>query len=88
MKALALLSKFQGRYDEWKAIRSRYDLKWAGESSLEVFNRIANNSAASYDEMLAGFHHSLIGLTDEELPTTVRLLEYQQEVSAPSLILA
>ena len=39
-------------------------------------------------QMLAGFHLSLIDLTDEELSTTVRLLEYQQEVSAPSQKLA
>jgi hypothetical protein len=52
MKSLALLSKFQGRYDHWKAIRAKYDLKWAGETSLDVFNRIVNNSEASYSEML------------------------------------
>lgn len=38
--------------------------------------------------MVAGFHLSLVGLTDEELSTIVRLLEYQQEVSAPSQKLA
>lgn len=38
--------------------------------------------------MLAGFHIPLVHLADEELSTIVRLVEYQQEVSAPSQRLA
>lgn len=43
MKALAVLSKYLGCYNQWKDIRERYQLKWSnGETGLEVFQNIMN----------------------------------------------
>jgi hypothetical protein len=40
LSALASLSKYQGRYDEWLRLRQRYDLKWSrggGADSIHYF---------------------------------------------------
>jgi intergrase/recombinase len=42
MKALAVLSKFIGMYDFWKALREQYQLKWSNGDSLKVFQTIFN----------------------------------------------
>ena len=90
MKALALLSKFQGRYDEWKAIRSRYDLKWASESSFEVFNRIANNREPSFSDMLTWVKSTVQVLPPEYgniiLFTTMTGLRANESLAAIKLI--
>jgi len=53
MSALASLSKFQGRYDQWLQIRQRYNLKWsAGNESLQAMERFFNPQM-SLDHMIA-----------------------------------
>lgn len=45
------------------------------------FNREGLRFIQGWRQMLAGFHLSLLALTDEELSTIVRLLEYQVEAT-------
>jgi len=53
MKALSSLSKFLGRYDEWKEIIERYQLKWSDSNkSIKVFNAIFQNGDDNYSSML------------------------------------
>lgn len=43
LAALAILAKYQGRYDRWMQIRQRYNMKWSsGQESLQSFNRFFN----------------------------------------------
>jgi hypothetical protein len=51
MKSLASLSKFLGKYDEWKKIRERYQLKWSKGDSLEFFEKMYENEE-NYDVMV------------------------------------
>jgi len=53
MSALASLSKFQGRYDKWLAIRHYYNLKWSsGNNSLQALERFFNPTL-NLDDMIA-----------------------------------
>jgi len=51
MKSLAILSKYLGCYDSWKAIKERYQLKWSNDDSLHVFQNLTNQEN-SYSSML------------------------------------
>ena len=51
MKSLAILSKFMGCYDKWKAIKERYQLKWSNENSIDAFKKIINEDN-SYNNLL------------------------------------
>ena len=44
MKALAALSKFLGKYNEWNLIVKKYNLKWSERNSLNTFNKIFNST--------------------------------------------
>jgi hypothetical protein len=52
MSALANLSKFQGRYNEWLQLRQRYNMKWSKTDSLQSFNRFFNEDELNFDTML------------------------------------
>ena len=53
MASLANLAKFQGRYDQWLAIRQWYNLKWtSGNNSLQAMERFFNPEM-SLDSMLS-----------------------------------
>ncbi|MDR4492453.1 MAG: hypothetical protein AB7V56_16235 [Candidatus Nitrosocosmicus sp.] len=50
MRALASLSKFLGRYDEWLEIVKRYQLKWSKpDKSVNVFKSIVDSQNQSKD---------------------------------------
>jgi len=51
MKALANLAKYNGVYEEWNKLRRQHQLKWSSTNTLDVFERIMNNST-TYDKML------------------------------------
>jgi hypothetical protein len=42
MKSLAALSKYLGSYNKWKDIIQRYQLKWSGDNSLQIFKNMTN----------------------------------------------
>ena len=42
MKSLAALSKYIGRYNEWKDIRERYQLRWSEDDSFQVFKNMTD----------------------------------------------
>jgi len=42
MKSLAILSKYLGCYDRWKAIKEKYQLKWSNDDSIQLFQNITN----------------------------------------------
>jgi intergrase/recombinase len=50
MKALASLSKFLGRYDEWLDIVKKYQLKWSKpDKSINVFKSIVDSQSQGND---------------------------------------
>ena len=51
MKSLAILSKYLGCYDKWKAIKERYQLKWSNDDSIQVFQNLTNQKN-HYSSML------------------------------------
>ena len=51
MRALANLSKYYGCYDEWKAIKQNYDLRWTTDNDMDAFNAITD-SKHNYTAML------------------------------------
>ena len=51
MKSLAILSKYLGCYDRWKAIKEKYQLKWSNDDSLQVFQNLTNQEN-HYSSML------------------------------------
>jgi len=51
MKSLAILSKYLGCYDRWKAIKERYQLKWSSDDSIQVFQNLTNQGN-NYSSML------------------------------------
>ena len=51
MKSLAILSKYLGCYDRWKAIKERYQLKWSADDSIQVFQNLTNQEI-NYSSML------------------------------------
>ncbi|KAA2279409.1 integrase [Candidatus Nitrosocosmicus agrestis] len=40
MRALSLLSKYQGQYEKWQQVRNNYQLKWSNTDSLNSFRKI------------------------------------------------
>ncbi len=53
MKALAALSKFLGKYDDWLGIIKRYQLKWSnGNKSLNTFQRIFDGQENDLKSMI------------------------------------
>jgi hypothetical protein len=46
MKALANLAKYTGVYKEWNNLRRQHQLKWSSTNTLDVFERIMNNSTS------------------------------------------
>jgi hypothetical protein len=53
MEALVCLSKYQCKYNTWKEIKEKYQLKWTSPDSLEVFQSIFNNDEKNYSAMLS-----------------------------------
>jgi len=51
MEGLTALAKFQGRYDQWKQIKERYQLKWSDKDGLEVFMSIID-AKKDYSSMI------------------------------------
>jgi intergrase/recombinase len=51
MKSLAILSKYLGCYDRWKAIKEKYQLKWSNDDSVQVFQNLTNKEN-NYSSML------------------------------------
>jgi hypothetical protein len=51
MTAIAYLSKFTGRYDQWLQLRQCYNLKWSKGDSLQVLNRFFDDEL-NFDTML------------------------------------
>jgi Archaeal phage integrase len=52
MAAIAALSKYTGQYEQWLAIRRRYNLKWTKGDSLQAMERFFN-PALSLESMLS-----------------------------------
>jgi len=44
MRALSLLSKYQGHYEKWQHARNNYQLKWSSIDSLKSFHNITNEN--------------------------------------------
>jgi hypothetical protein len=44
MRALSLLSKYQGQYEKWQQVRSNYQLKWSNTDSLHSFRKITDEN--------------------------------------------
>ncbi|HET6590263.1 MAG TPA: integrase [Candidatus Nitrosocosmicus sp.] len=66
MKALSSLSKYQGKYDEWKEIVQRYQLKWSySNKSIKVFNAIFQNEGNIYSSMLCWIKDVLLALSND-----------------------
>jgi intergrase/recombinase len=68
LSALASLSKYQGRYDEWLRLRQRYNLKWtSGNESLQSMQRLFNPDFSldvmlqRIKEMIRLLHSSFMG---------------------------
>jgi hypothetical protein len=59
MKALASLSKYLGRYDKWKDITERHQLKWSNEDGLEAFNDIIMGNGKNYSSMVDWLKHTV-----------------------------
>ncbi len=64
MKSLSALSKFMGRYDEWRKIVGKYQLKWSnnrysngGSKGLETFHKVSDST--NFGEMLSQLKESL-----------------------------
>jgi len=90
MSSLAALSKFQGRYDKWLAIRHHYNLKWSsGNNSLQALECFFNPEMSldymieKVREMMRALpsHMSdiikyacLVGLRPKETVMSVRLI--------------
>lgn len=90
MRALALLGKFHGRYDMWKQIKEKYDLKWSNADDLSVLTAMMD-SKNSYSSMLQWLKDTcrelplsyrnilifdaLVGLRPEEACQSVSLLK-------------
>lgn len=51
MAALAALSKYQGRYNEWKEIKAAYGLKWKINDDIQTFENMTQS--AYLEDMLA-----------------------------------
>jgi hypothetical protein len=51
MKSLAILSKYLGRYDKWKEIKEKFQLKWSNDNSIQVFKNLTNQEN-NYSSML------------------------------------
>ena len=90
MKSLAILSKFLGCYDRWKAIKEKYQLKWSNENSVEIFKKIINedNSFNNLLEWLKNtssqisethrnifFYCALTGLRPDESCQSIKLVK-------------
>jgi hypothetical protein len=90
MRVLALLGKFHGRYDVWKQIKEKYDLKWSNADDLSVFNAmmdVKNNYSAMLRwlkdtcmELPPSYRNilifdALVGLRPEEACQSVSLLK-------------
>jgi hypothetical protein len=53
MKALAALSKFLGKYDDWLGIIKRYQLKWSnGNKSINTFRAVFDSDGNDLKSML------------------------------------
>jgi intergrase/recombinase len=63
MTALANLSKFQGRYDQWLQIRQRYNMKWSKTDSIQSFERFFDDEL-NFDFMLQRIREMI-----QKLPT-------------------
>jgi hypothetical protein len=69
MEALVCLSKYQCKYNTWKEIKEKYQLKWTSPDSLEVFQSIFNNDEKNYSAMLSwlkGRHILPLGNHDDD----------------------
>jgi hypothetical protein len=51
MKSLAILSKYLGCYDRWKAIKEKYQLKWSTDDSIQILQNLTNQEN-NYSSML------------------------------------
>jgi hypothetical protein len=51
MKALAVMSKYLGRYNEWKQLKEQHQLKWSNGDSMQFFENIFNEKE-NYTAML------------------------------------
>jgi hypothetical protein len=51
MRALALLSKYQGQYEKWQQVRNNYQLKWSSTDSLKSFRKITDENT-NIDKMI------------------------------------
>lgn len=63
------LSKYQCKYNTWKEIKEKYQLKWTSPDSLEVFQSIFNNDEKNYSAMLSwlkGRHILPLGNHDDD----------------------
>jgi hypothetical protein len=70
MKSLSALSKFLGRYDEWKQVVDKYQLKWSdngyrdgGSRTLETFHKIFSSN--NFGEMLSQLKKSCLKLNNQ-----------------------
>ena len=53
MKALAALSKFSGKYNEWVEIITRFQLKWSsGNKSFNTFKTIFESQGNDFNSMI------------------------------------
>jgi hypothetical protein len=89
LSALAALSKYQGRYDQYLQLKQRYSLRWTSTSSVQSLQRFFNPDL-TFDVMLSKVkemirllpepmalvikHAVLTGLRSAEAVESVRLL--------------
>jgi hypothetical protein len=58
MRALSLLSKYQGQYEKWQQVRNNYQLKWSNRDSLHSFRKITDENT-DIDKMINWVRESI-----------------------------
>jgi hypothetical protein len=59
MKSLSCLAKFTGQYEQWLAVRRKYNLTWTtGTEKLEVFERFFDDNT-TLDSMIGWLREAL-----------------------------
>jgi hypothetical protein len=73
MAALAYLSKKTGRYNQWQAIRERYNLKWSsGNNTIQSLQRFFNPEL-NLESMLSKVKEMIIDVLPKNMGEVVKL---------------
>jgi len=90
MKAMSLLSKFLGRYDDWKKLRERHGLRWATNDnfiplfSLTPFPKLLEDARNMINALAGRFPHevefmALSGLRPAEAIMAIKVFKMHRE---------